>query len=183
MKYLPWIHRGILLTLISLVIGGVVYFHTTVDPLITLERAVQAVVYVETGYRSAPGVHLYWQAQRLEHVLSFVNGATITYGPLADSYGVTNTQTRQIHIDDTLSWNGRFEVLTHEAGHLLQPGRLNSVEAEVFAEGVSYLVLRHYKHDRLELHAHYLSSRKAGLHVLREFATDIRYAAQILTVR
>jgi hypothetical protein len=153
-----------------------------VDPLVALAAKVRATNYVAASSRlDRVGDDLYWPAQELQAVLSVVNGVTVTYG---DSHGYDGlTQHRSIVISESMEWNARMEVLAHEAGHVLQPNGLTQAEGEVFAEGVAYLVLRHYGHDRIELHAHYLAARKSGLYVLENYATDIKHAAGVLLAR
>jgi len=154
------------------------------DPLKALAREVLTTNYVSASSRlDRTGNDLYWPAQELQAVLFVINGARVVYGSAEGYSGITYWETRQIAIDERLSWNARFEVLAHEAGHVLQPQGLTQIEGEVFAEGVAYLVLRHYGHDRIELHAYYLAARKSGLDVLEHYATDIRHAARVLTAR
>lgn len=61
--------------------------------------------------------------------------------PHAHAYGATNG--RLIWIDPELVPDacGHVEVLAHELGHILQPPALTERERQLFADGVSYLVV------------------------------------------
>lgn len=96
------------------------------------------------------GLHLttrddaYWRAKALEMRLQAL-GFTVQYAPNLEygnqkAYGLTNTQTREIFVDETLHWNDRYAVLAHEGGHVFQPLWLGPQEADVFAELVSAVV-------------------------------------------
>lgn len=106
----------------------------------------------------------YWDAQTLEVRLQVRYGFEVVYVPalLEDNHVYGRTMwwpKRQIEIDEGLSWSERWRVMTHEAGHVLQPQRLSTQEKEVFAEAVSALLTG----DGLREHARYLAEVKVAL--------------------
>lgn len=93
------------------------------------------------------------------------------------AYGLTNTGTHEIEIDQTLSWNARYAVLAHEGGHTFQPSYATRAQGEVFAEAVATLVC----HDGIREHARYLSLYKTDtLLVLLTESSAIYHAAAVL---
>lgn len=71
-------------------------------------------------------------------------------------YGVTDPTRHTIRVDSALSWDARYAVLAHEAGHTLAPPGLSYPEHECFAEAVAYV----YVGDRATEHGRYLSSSR-----------------------
>lgn len=106
----------------------------------------------------------YWDVQTLEARLKLRYAFEVKYVPglLEDEhvYGMTMYwPERVITIDAGLSWSERWRVLTHEAGHVLQPMRLSNQGHEVWAESVSMLLA----HDGIREHARYLAELKADV--------------------
>lgn len=108
---------------------------------------------------SATSVH-YWDIEALENRLMalgwnihYARDITV-YGQPA--YGITAPQEHIIAVDADLSWDARYAILAHEAGHTQQPYWVNATEGDCFAESVATLVA----HDGLREHARYLASRK-----------------------
>lgn len=104
----------------------------------------------------------FWRAIDLELALNDL-GADVMYQKDLNfmgraAYGLTNKGTREIYIEEKLSWNGRLAVLAHEAGHLLQPRWLNEQQAECFAEGVATVFVR----DNIREHARHLAMYSKG---------------------
>ena len=106
-----------------------------------------ATTVAEAEWMKPAAMHLtkrndaYWKALALEARLTAL-GYSVRYAPNLNymgqqAYGLTDRQTREILVDETLHWNDRYAVLAHEGGHVLQPGWLGSREADVFAEMVS----------------------------------------------
>ena len=104
----------------------------------------------------------YWDVQDLEQRLRRL-GWTVSYErdlmKNSNAFGITTFWDRRIQIDSALSWDERYTVLAHEAGHTLQPLRLTEQQAEVFAESVSLVLC----HDGVREHARYLANLKADL--------------------
>ena len=87
-------------------------------------------------------------------------GFTVVYGtPLyldgQRVYGVTSFEEHAIAIDSSLSWDARYDVLTHEAGHTHQPFWVNAEEGDCYAEGVAAVLT-----GTLREHARYLHGTK-----------------------
>lgn len=86
----------------------------------------------------------FWDAVDLEtRLLSLGWSTTYTdnvryYGQPA--YGLTSPQTHSIRVDASLEWSARYAVLTHEAGHTMQPFWVETPDAECFATGVAALL-------------------------------------------
>lgn len=105
----------------------------------------------------------YWDAMSLESRVVAL-GYTVKYlkqplYPGRAAYGVTLPAVHLIAIDEALSWDDRYSVLAHEAGHVLQPGYLDYDAGEVFAESVATLVTTNH---RFREHARYLASLKGA---------------------
>jgi hypothetical protein len=153
------------------------------DPLVKLERAALAQSFYSGAAELPSDDTFYWSAQRIEHILENDLGATVVYGqpPVEGALGVTNTQTREITIDSTEHWTGRFETLAHEAAHLLQPRFSTRQEGEAFAEAVAYVVAIHDgDYGALRRSSRYLAGAKNSLHILREYRAEILRAAAFL---
>lgn len=108
----------------------------------------------------------YWQVMELESKL-IAYGFEVQYKKQVDllgdpAYGVIDPAMHTITIDASLSWDMRYAVLAHEAGHHLQPVWANRNQREVFAELVSTLV----SHDGYREHARYLARTKIDLLVM-----------------
>jgi hypothetical protein len=103
-------------------------------------------------------VDKYWDALSLEAKLVGM-GWSVEYRPRlidAGAYGMTSLEQHRIIVDDSLDWNARFAVLSHEAGHTLQPTWVTQQQGEAWAESVAMLIA----HDGLREHARYLSHVK-----------------------
>lgn len=96
-----------------------------------------------------------------------------------DSTGLFTRKTRRIRLDPQLKLDARVQVLAHELGHALAPPDLSEPEEQVFADAVSFLVVRHQRDD-LETYAAYLARFRTSLHVIHLYAEEIRYAAEVL---
>lgn len=122
--------------------------------------------------RTQSGTDDYWAALDLQARLERL-GWAVQYKPgLADDcgcYGLTSFHSRDIYIEDALSWNARFAVLAHEAGHTLEPPRLTENQGEVFAEAVATLIAR----DGLRDHARYLASMRGDLFTMVAYEREI----------
>jgi hypothetical protein len=138
-------------------------------------------IYMRPGLvHTAAGTDHYWDAKDLENRLRRF-GWSVTYveGLMTSSnaFGMTLFGDRKIHVDESLSWDERYYVLLHEAGHTQQPFRLTTEQGEVFAEAVAALTAR----NGLREHARYLAGLKADvLPVLLIHWSDIYRAADNL---
>lgn len=120
-----------------------------------------------------------WEAEDLKARLEFLGWDvewTDDLGGMCGCYGLTNPRTRHIDIDSALSWDARFSVLAHEAGHTLQMQRLTENQGEVFAEAVSTLV----SHDGFRDHARYLAAMRGDLWILFAYAGEIYQVAGLV---
>ena len=161
---------------------GLVMARDATPSLATLERAARSYEYRQAGYHTHGGNDRYWQVRELEVTGQLYLGVTIAYGqPHMGAVGTSQFGSRAIVISEKLTWNERLEVLAHELGHILMPRSLTASQGEVFAEGVSYLVSHRMGHHSLDVHARYLAQHKPSLHVLTDYAMEIRWAAGVLT--
>lgn len=157
----------------------------TSDPLYRLEaRGRTSSAY--TGIAAlAEGNDLYWQTRRLQDILTGL-GATVTYTKAPpDQYGVTMYEGRTIMISEDLPWNARFEVLAHEAGHLLSPPALKGGPgAEIFAEGVAaVLCTRVGDEGFIYRSAKWVAGGKGNLDVLHIYRAEIYRVADFIDPR
>ena len=99
--------------------------------------------------------------------------------------GITTDGQRRIVLTPGLSADAQFEVLVHEAAHLLQPGRLTEAEREVFAERVMVAVCAHYGYrvNVSQRSSQYLAAAKTGFATQKLLAVDYRRAVRVLTGR
>jgi hypothetical protein len=124
----------------------------------------------------------YWDAQDLTHRLHRL-GWTVEYkspDTLQGAYGITYLETREIFVDESLSWDARYWVLAHEAGHTLQPGWANHGHGEAWAETVSALITK----EGFAQHAKYIARVKGEylLMVLTEYKQLYRAVAVMETL-
>lgn len=192
-RHLPFL---ILLSVLLSVAGGVATMYPQtmypqpvpqLAPLDQLEARTRTLPAMAQVY-SAPTDNMFSaQTVRLETVVQFVLGVQVNYIDIGDPdlYGWTNTNPRKpraVNISKSLKQTARLEILSHEAGHRLQPPTIEAtVDSEAFAEAVSFLVCRAAGHDTLEKASVYLAVHKGGLHVLKDYRIDIEYAAMVLS--
>jgi hypothetical protein len=91
------------------------------------------------------------------------------------------TGQRMIALNADLSVDGQFEVLAHEAAHILQPAGLSESEREVFAERVMIGVGDFYHYDIRGRSAPYLGRYKTGFAAQPAIEVDYRRAVRVLT--
>ena len=115
-------------------------------------------------------------------------GVTVTYRPEGheDLRGATGLSYQQGHekhviVADTLSVNGRIEVLAHELGHIFTPAFGNRMDADVFAELVSVEVCERLGVNSSRAAALYLVGQKGSLPVGKMYRAEIRFVADLLT--
>lgn len=161
------------------------------DPLDKLERQTDSYTFWEQSYDAPRGSDREQELQRLARLVSSALGVEVDMaGAPPGAAGITVRKAimvdeqhqaliRVIALDGTLSPNAKLQVLAHEAGHILQPEGLSRVEAEVFADAVAYL----YTHDDGPVFARYLAGNKSGLHVLKTYRREIKWAARVLSGR
>lgn len=187
-RHLPFL---ILLAGLLIVAGGVSVLYPQppqpLAPLVQLEQRTRQLPAMAQIYQAPTDNQFGAQTVRLETVIQFVLGVQVNYIDIGDPdvYGWTNTNPRKpraVNISRSLNQTARLEILSHEAGHRLQPPVIEgTMDSEVFAEAVSFLVCRAAGHDTLEKAAIYLSVHKGGLHILSDYRVDIEYAAMVLT--
>jgi hypothetical protein len=124
----------------------------------------------------------YWEARRLETKLEWL-GYQVFYEKDLNAmgrpaFGLTDRSEHIVRIDKDLSWDGRYLVLAHEAGHVVAPGWLQGPDGEVFAESVAVLI----DEDGIRESARYLSDSKSNFFFtsLAEWRA-IYHAAALLT--
>lgn len=77
----------------------------------------------------------------------------------ATEYGMFQPETRTLYYNPTLAFDAQVQVIAHELAHALQPPGLDLSERELFADSVSYLVLKPER-DQLDNYAAYLARYK-----------------------
>lgn len=116
---------------------------------------------------------------RLEHVALLLK-IPVTYTDVAD-FGIANYDLRTIVIEQTLTSCGRLETLAHELAHLNQPRGLTAPEAQVYADGVSYLVVRALGgYDPRDRYAAYLAYYKPSMRVFDVLRAEIESVTALL---
>lgn len=165
--------KRLLITLIAVL--------TLIAPWRLLTLGTEALVMRAGNVRTSPGTDKYWLVQDLEVRLRRF-GWKVTYvkGLMdnANAFGMTIPDDRSILVDESLSWNERYSVLLHEAGHTQQPFRMTQEQAEVFAESVAALMAD----DGLREHARYLAGLKPNVvPTLAVLWPDVYRAAANLT--
>jgi hypothetical protein len=149
------------------------------DPFNRLESAILRVTPSQIELPHGPPSALPDTEARLEVAARLV-GAKVSYVPMDnDNYGSTAMDTRVITINEKLNADVRTMTLAHELAHCLQPVTLEHGDAEMWAEGVAYLVLLPER-DTLYESARYLAWHKAHLGILRVYRNEMLFAVQIL---
>jgi hypothetical protein len=151
------------------------------DPLDRLERQASSLTFWQQSYDAPVGDSRLQDFLRLQRLAVSVLGVKLQAGVPDGIAGLTafTEDGRVISLDPTLSPNAAYQVLAHEAGHVLQPTGLSKQEAEVFADAVSMLVTG----DNVHVFSQYLAGSKSGLGVLRIYRKEIRWAATVLRGR
>jgi hypothetical protein len=104
--------------------------------------------------------------------------------PEAPYAGIAYGQHKTILLKPRMSINAKFEVLAHEAGHLLQPPAIEagSQVGQLFAELVGVEVQKFYGSTTAEkVAAPYLAQMKYAFPAWRWMKRDIAYAVKALT--
>jgi hypothetical protein len=107
-------------------------------------------------------------------------GIQVFYVALPENMvGVFNRDEKAIAVREELTVCGRLEVLAHELGHALSPPVImGTPEGQVFADGVSYLVVRKLAgYDPVHTYAAYLAGLKVAAPTLLLYQQDIERAA------
>ncbi len=106
---------------------------------------------------------------------------SVTYGDAQGLFGYASRTERLILLDHGMTSCGRLEVLSHELAHFLQPKGLSSPEAQMFCDGVSYLVVRALGgYDPKTRYAAYLATYKPSGRVLTVLEREIEAVAAML---
>ena len=137
----------------------------------------------EATYTPASGSRHASALARLERRLEAL-GVSVFYVRFDETpspWGRAHGLVRVIEIDETLTPDGRLEVLAHEAGHLFQPPSLTPVEAQVFAEFVGAEVCARLGYDIAATSGRYLGQFKHALAGIRATRVDREAAVRLLT--
>jgi hypothetical protein len=106
---------------------------------------------------------------------------SVTYGDAEGRFGFANWTEHTILIDQGATSCGRLEVLSHELAHFLQPKGLSAPEAQMFCDGVSYLVVRALGgYDPKTRYAVFLATYKPSGRVLTVLEREIEAVAAML---
>lgn len=148
------------------------------DPLDKLEHQIDNYTFWEQSYDAPAGTSREQDLLRLARLVEAALGVQVqTAGAPPGVAGISSREHRIIALDGTLSPNAKFQVLAHEAAHILQPPDMTKAEGEVFADAVSYLVTG----DDVAIFSRYLAGNKSGLHALKTYRREIRWAASVLS--
>lgn len=138
-------------------------------------------MFLTPGYSrmNSPGTEQYWDALALQSRLGSLGWEVSFESGLGEKgmYGLTNSDEHAVLIEDSLTWNGRYNILAHEGGHTMQPSWVRpGPQSEIFAESVAALMGK----DGLIEHARYMARYRADLHVLIYMWPSIYHAAAVL---
>lgn len=176
---LPWF--CLVAALIVIVLG---VCSPSADVLTQLESRTLTIPSYTAAIESPQDQKFYWAAQRVQRIAEQELGVTVIYTntmPITGAAGATNRQTREIYIDAKQQWTARFETLTHEVAHLLQPWFEAEDPGEVFVEAVMVVVATHDgDKEVLRRSSRYLADHKASLSVLRNYRHEILRVAAFL---
>ena len=97
---------------------------------------------------------------RLKWAAGYLN-ISITAGQemSATEYGMYSPDERTLYYNPSLAYDAQVQVIAHELAHALQPPGLETAERELFADAVSYLVLRPDR-DSIDNYSRYLAKYK-----------------------
>jgi len=174
--------RAVLAVLLAIIVAHA--------PWRLMHLAAQTVVMHKGKLHLKAGTDRYWDAMGMEsRIMGLRYAVRYEHDPRIQEcvvckpkrvYGYTDYDEHLVVVDEALSWNERFDVLSHEAGHILQPLWLEDDQQDVFAEAVAYLVVG----DSVIEHARYLSMMKVDtLLVLTTEWRAIYHAAAVLEDR
>jgi hypothetical protein len=147
-------------------------------------RMASRISHFAATYEPTPGEEM---ADALADLQTRLTTWGITLGdlpPTSPNVGVADAHGKTILIRAGLSVNARFEVLAHEAGHLLQPPSMESgsMHGQVFAEMVGVGVQKFYGSKTAEkVAAAYLAQMKYAFPAYKWMKHDIDYAIRCLT--
>lgn len=106
----------------------------------------------------------------------------VGYGSLPEELGAASRMTRVVMVHEGLNACGRLEVLSHELAHISQPNALGQIDAQVFAESVSYLVTRRLGgYDPKDRFLAYLGVLKLSSRVTVLYRDEIQAVVNLLT--
>lgn len=145
-------------------------------------RMAEQISHFAADYQPTPGDDMAGPLAELEQRLT-AWGVTIgDLPPTVGGVGLASARDRSILLRPGLSPNARFEVLAHEAGHLLQSPGVTDLYAQLFAELVGVGVQRFYGSTTAEkVAARYLASMKHTFPAYQWMKRDIAYAVRCLT--
>jgi hypothetical protein len=146
-------------------------------------RLAEQINHFAADYQPTPGDSMRAPLEALEKRLADWGVTVGEIPPTFGGIGLASAENRTILLKPGLSVNARFEVLAHEAGHLLQPPTLgDQAVAQLFAELVGVGVQKFYGSQTAELvAARYLAQFKYAFAAEKHLRTDIQYAVEALT--
>lgn len=166
----------------SFILGVLLTWLWVLIPFHLFALSIESFVRRPGSTQMPSGNAAYWQALDLEaRVIAL--GWEVGYDhPLTANginvYGFTDPTRHLVKVDSALSWDARYLVLAHEAGHTLAPSWLSYAEHECFAEATAFLVVG----DSRTEHGRYLSgSRWTCLGVYLTDYPSVYTAAALLT--
>lgn len=138
-------------------------------------------MFLTPGYSrvNSPGTNQYWDALALQSRLDSLGWDVSYSSELIDKgmYGLTTPAEHTVQIEESLTWNGRYNILAHEGGHTIQPSWVRpGPQSEIFAESVAALMSK----DGLIEHARYLSRFRQEIPTLVYMWPSIYHAAAVL---
>ena len=146
-------------------------------------RLAEQIPHFQADYVPTEGDSMAGPLAELEQRLTDWGIAIGDLPPTVGGVGLSSLPARQILLRPGLPVNARFEVLAHEAGHLLQPVTLGNHEVgQVFAELVGVGIQQYYGSTTAEeVAALYLAQFKHAFGAERYLRRDIDYAVKALT--
>jgi hypothetical protein len=145
-------------------------------------RMAERILALEANYIPTEGDEMAAALDELSGRLTAWGITIVDLPPTMQGVGRASLDARTIWLRPELSPNGRFEVLAHEAGHLLQSPGLDEPTAQLFAEMVGVGIQQFYGSKTAEdVAARYLAGHKHVFGAYRWLRRDIQYAVLALT--
>jgi hypothetical protein len=147
--------------------------------------AVARIPVSEHGYTPPTTATMLGPLRALEARLAELNVDVRTipvaqFGTAMGTTDLTDPKRPVVRLPDNLSVDARFEALSHEAAHTLQPIGLSRSDYEVLAELVAWELARHYGRDTTYTTARYLANWKDSLAIIPALKADVQQIVAIL---
>lgn len=105
----------------------------------------------------------------------------IVYMDMKGWFGLADPESRMVLIEGNTTACGKLEILAHEIAHLIQPVGLEGPEKQVFADGVSYLVVKELgDYEDIDRWATLMARYKPNGNVLTLLRREIEFAAKLM---